>query len=77
MHVYRRNGVQEYLVWSVREGEVRWFELHEGEYRELKRNRAGVIESRLFPGLRLPVPALLTGDLAGMLAALDVPAKRG
>ena len=67
---YRRNGVQEYLVWRVLDGEVDWWELRDGEYVALPADAAGVIESRAFPGLRLDVRALLAGDLAAVLAAL-------
>ena len=35
LRVYRRNGVQEYLVWRVYDGELDWFELQEGRYARL------------------------------------------
>lgn len=70
-HVYRRSGVQEYVVWRVLDGAVDWFVLEEGEYRALEPGADGVIESRRFPGLRLTVPALLAGDLAAVLRALE------
>jgi len=73
LRVYRRNGVQEYLVWSVRESEVRWFELRDGEYEPLPRSDKGIIESKVFPGLRLSVPALIAGDLKARLAPLSPP----
>ena len=69
--VYRRNGVQEYIVWRTHDKRIDWLELSEGEYRPLPRDRAGIIRSRAFPGLRLAVGALLEGDLAGALAELD------
>ena len=68
---YRRSGVQEYVVWQTREGRIDWFELSDGEYRPLPRDREGSVRSRVFPGLRLAVPALLEGDPAGALAVLD------
>ena len=67
-HVYRRNGVREYIVWRVRDGEVDWFELTDGEYVLREPDAAGVIESVQFPGLKLNVPALLEGDLKAVLA---------
>jgi Uma2 family endonuclease len=67
---YRRNGVQEYLVWRTMDGEVDWFVLDGGEYVRLEPDTAGVIESRVFPGLRLPVEALLDGNVATVLAAV-------
>lgn len=71
--VYRRNGVQEYLVWQIYDRRVDWFELREGDYVPLRPLEAepGVLRSRVFPGLWLDVAALLAGDLAGVLARLQ------
>jgi len=70
LRAYRRNGVQEYLVWQVYDEQIDWWQLSEDEYVPLDADEAGVIASRVFPGLRLAVPALLDGDLAAVLAAL-------
>jgi hypothetical protein len=67
---YRRNGVQEYVVWRVLERQIDWFVLTDGEYRPLPMNPAGMFESLVFPGLRLAVDALLQGDIARVLAEL-------
>jgi Uma2 family endonuclease len=69
LRVYRRNGVQEYIVWQVCEGQIDWFELREGEYVPLAADESGTLNSRAFPGLRLAAPAMLQGDLAAVLAA--------
>ncbi len=73
LNVYRRNGVQEYLVWPVNDRRVDWFELREGAYAPLAaaEGEPGVLRSRVFPGLWLAAPALLDGDLAGVLAKLQ------
>jgi len=71
LNVYRRNGVQEYLVWQVNDKRVDWFELVEGQYLPLEPDESGAIRSRAFPGLWLAVPALLAGDMATVLAALQ------
>ena len=71
LHAYRRNGVQEYIVWRTLEQRIDWFELSDGEYRPLPADDAGVIRSRVFPGLGLAVGALLKGDLAGALAEVQ------
>jgi Uma2 family endonuclease len=71
LNVYRRNGVPEYLVWQVYEGRVDWFELRDERYVSISPDDQGVIQSRIFPGLRLAVGALLGGDLAGVLAELQ------
>ena len=71
LRAYLRNGVQEYLVWRVPDRQIDWFVLREGEYRPLRADRDGMLESRVFPGLRLAGGALLHGDTAGVLAELQ------
>ncbi|HZY40708.1 MAG TPA: Uma2 family endonuclease [Anaerolineae bacterium] len=71
LKVYRRNGVQEYMVWQVQDAAVDWFELKEGVYTQLPLDERGVIHSQVFPGLNLHVDKLLDGDLAGVLAELQ------
>ena len=70
LRAYRRNGVQEYVVWRTQERRIDWFELTDGDYRPLPADDAGVVRSRVFPGLRLAVPALLSADLAAPLREL-------
>ena len=67
---YRRNGVQEYLVHRVDDGEVDWFVLEHGTYVRLQPD-SGLLKSRLFPGLWLDVPALLRADLRALRAAVE------
>lgn len=72
LKVYRRNQVQEYLVWRVYDGEFDWFRLNnEGKYIKLKPNSEGVICSQVFLGLWLDKTALLTGNLAQVLTVLQ------
>lgn len=71
LNVYRRNGVQEYIVWQVLDERIDWFELREGAYAPLLPDENGVLHSRVFPGLSLPVEKMLDGDLAGVLAELN------
>ena len=71
LRAYRRNGVQEYVVWRIRDQRIDWFELADGDYRLLPADDSGIIRSRVFPGLRLASRALLNGDLAGALAVLQ------
>lgn len=68
---YRRNNVQEYIVWRVLDGAIDWFRLVDGTYLPVQPDQHGVIESREFPGLRLNVPAMLAGDRATVLAELQ------
>jgi Uma2 family endonuclease len=76
LRAYRRNGVREYVVWRVEDAAVDWFRLREGEYVPAQPDTRGLIESEVFPGLRLDVVRLLANDVAGVLAALDSPPGR-
>jgi Uma2 family endonuclease len=68
---YRRSGVPEYVVWRVTNGALDWFRLRDGEYVLVTPDARGSIASTEFPELRLDVPKLLAGDVAGVLAALE------
>jgi len=69
--VYRRSGVREYIVWRTQHKSIEWFDLVGGEYRPLPRDGRGVVESRVFPGLRLATDALIAGNLSAVLAEVD------
>ena len=56
----------EYLLWRVLDEEIDWFLLEEDEYRPIQPEE-GLLRSRVFPGLALPVAAALSGDLATVL----------
>lgn len=71
LKVYRRNQVQEYLVWRVYENQFDWFVLREGEYIQLEPNTEDLICSQVFPGLWLDKSALLAGNLARVLEVLQ------
>jgi Uma2 family endonuclease len=71
MTVYRRNGIQEYIVWRVYDKEIDWFVLQDERYVRLKPNKQGVIESKLFAGLRLNVKAMLKDKRAKVLSDLQ------
>jgi Uma2 family endonuclease len=73
LRAYRRAGVREYIVWRVEDGAIDWCRLHEGAYDQVPPDKNGVIESTVFPGLRLDVAKMLAGDLAGVLALLGRP----
>ena len=69
-NVYRRNGVHEYLVWRTLDDRIDGFELIDDAYRPAPPDDAGVFHSRIFPGLRIDVAALLDGDVAAALETL-------
>jgi len=68
---YRRNQVQEYIVWRTLEGRLDWFVLEADDYQVQCPDNQGIVRSRVFPGLWLSVSALLAGDMATVLAVLQ------
>ncbi|MGA9380248.1 MAG: Uma2 family endonuclease [Phormidium sp.] len=68
---YRRNGIQEYIVWQVFEQKIDWFSLQDGDYVSLMPNDQGVICSAIFPGLWLDIAAMLQGNMPQVLAVLQ------
>ncbi|MDE0007496.1 MAG: Uma2 family endonuclease [Gammaproteobacteria bacterium] len=70
-NAYRRNGVQEYIVWRTIDSRIDWWELVDGDYVPLPTNGAGVIESNVFPGLHLATQALLVGDLPAAVGVVE------
>ncbi|HWE03682.1 MAG TPA: Uma2 family endonuclease [Tepidisphaeraceae bacterium] len=71
MNAYRRDGVDEYLVYRAYDGEIDWFILRDGEYKRLAADGEGVYRSEVFPGLWLKADAFIAGDLALVLAVLQ------
>jgi Uma2 family endonuclease len=72
LRVYRRAGVQEYIVWRTLDAELDWFVLERDEYRRLTADAERRLASQSFPGLTLSVPALLARDSAKVLDVLQV-----
>lgn len=66
--VYRRHGVQEYLVWRVLDQAFDWFVLQDGAYMDLPVDADGILRSQVFPGLWLAANDLLAGNLAEVVA---------
>jgi Uma2 family endonuclease len=67
LRTYERHGVQEYLVWRVRDRQVSWFKLVDGVYMPLMPDSQGLLHSEVFPGLVLDVEALIAGDIRRVL----------
>jgi Uma2 family endonuclease len=70
LEAYRRAGVLEYIAWRVQDRAIDWFRLQDGAYVRVEPDARGVIESAVFPGLRLAVASMLAGDLAAVFAEL-------
>ncbi len=71
LNAYRRNGVQEYIVWQTYENRLDWFSLQEGRYVRLVPDERGIIRSQVFPGLWLSVEALRQAHRSELLAVLQ------
>lgn len=71
LNVYRRNGVREYVVWRVLESAVDWFVLRAGQFESQSPANDGLLRSEVFPGLWLDPAALVSGDLARVLAVVQ------
>ena len=71
LRVYRRNGVQEYLVLLAYEQETRWYQLVEEEYILMPPDDDGIIRSRIFPGLHFQPELFWADDLPGLLKVLQ------
>jgi Uma2 family endonuclease len=68
---YRRNGVQEYLVWRTEESVIEWFSLQGGDFIPLQPEADGTLRSRIFPGLWLIPASLIASDLPAVFRSLD------
>ncbi len=71
LRVYRRNGVQEYVVWRVLDQAIDWFVLRQSQYDPHPPGTDGVYRSEVFPGLWLDAAALVRRDLPTVLQVLQ------
>jgi hypothetical protein len=71
LRVYRRNRVQEYVVWRVEDEAVDWFILRQDDYARLPLSPMGFYQSDVFPGLWLDPAALVRGELPTVLNVLQ------
>jgi len=71
LEIYEQKGVQEYIVWRVLDNQIDWFGLEKGKYKKFVGDKQGIIESKVFAGLRLNVKAMLKDDLQKVLADLQ------
>ncbi len=71
LDAYRRNGVREYVVWRVLDGEVDWFMNRKRRFKLMPPAADGILRSTVFPGLWLNPAALVRGDKATVKAILQ------
>ena len=63
LKAYRRNGVREYVVHRVLDGEIDGYVLRGESYEKLSPDEAGILKSETFPGLWLDAAAFVRGDI--------------
>jgi Uma2 family endonuclease len=68
-HEYARNGVREYIVWTLSDNALHWFDLAAGD--GLSPGPDGVMRVRTFPGLWIDTAALLAKDYKRFVATLQ------
>jgi Uma2 family endonuclease len=66
---YQKHGVLEYLVVSIKENTIRWFDL--AADKELSLDADGIYRVRRFPGLWIHCRALLSRDAELLIATLQ------
>ena len=66
---YARHGVLEYLVLSLKDKHLHWFDLKAD--RELSADSDSVLRIRSFPGLWISGPAVLAQDYKGLMDVLN------
>lgn len=71
LRVYRRSGVQEYVVLPTLEQETLWYRLTEGRYDAVPPDDDGIIRSAVFPGLHFHAQRFWADDIAGLPAVLQ------
>ncbi len=71
LRAYRRNAVQEYLIWLVDEKIIRCLRLEAGDYVPVKLDTSGIFRSQVFPGLWLNIDSALRLDTGAVLRTLQ------
>jgi Uma2 family endonuclease len=67
---YARHGILEYLVLSIKERQLKWFDLRADK--ELTADADGVCRVRVFPGLWIHVEGLLSRNYQQLMATLKL-----
>ncbi len=77
LDIYEQKKVREYVVWRVLDKKIDWFRLENEKYKKNAPDAKGIIESKIFPGLRLNVKAMLADDLQKVLEDLQKGLQSG
>ncbi|MSQ95581.1 MAG: Uma2 family endonuclease [Gemmataceae bacterium] len=68
--LYRKFGVNEYVVWRTKESAIDWFILRNDQFESLAA-KDGVVRSEVFPGLWLAASALIAEDFTTVRQVLE------
>ncbi len=68
---YEKAGVDEYIVYAVRQQKLFWYQLQDGNYVDLPPGIDGVFRSEKFPGLWLDPHALMNLDGKSLIDSLN------
>jgi hypothetical protein len=71
LHVYRKHGVKEYIVWRVLDMAIDWFILRGSQYERLPFGTDGIYRSEVFSGLWLDAAAMINGNSQRVLEVLQ------
>jgi Uma2 family endonuclease len=71
LDAYRRNGVQEYVVWRVEDQVMDWFALQDGQFVRLPLSPDGLYRSVVLPGLWVDPDALIRVDIPRVIEVLQ------
>jgi Uma2 family endonuclease len=71
LEAYRGNGVREYIVWRVLDGQIDWFVQRDDHFEPLPPSADGVLRSTVFPGLWLDSSSLTRGDVYGVFGVVQ------
>ncbi len=71
LEMYRRHGVQEYIVWRVYDDAIDWFHSKDTQLEKVTPDADGILKSQVFPGLWLDATAMLNRDLSTVLGGLE------
>jgi Uma2 family endonuclease len=69
--LYERFGIEEYIICEMNDQRVSWFNLQDSGYRSLTEDSEGLIKSVRLPGLWLNASAIMTGNMAKVLADVE------
>jgi hypothetical protein len=69
--IYESEGIREFILWRVESRTIDWHVLRNNRYELLSEDARGIVRSEVFPGLWLRPEAMVSGNLAEVIAVLQ------